>query len=253
MSRRINRAALALLKRYEGLRLKAYLCPAGVPTIGWGHTATVTMEDVRTARTITASEAEALLRGDLGTFTSAVERSCTIAPNENQFGAMVVLCYNIGVAGFRSSSVLKAHNRGDWQSAARAFGLWNKARNPATGKLESLAGLTSRRSAEAALYLVPVAAEQTADSADKVSWRPESGSAQAVEVETQLVASPIAQAGTVTVVSSGVATAAEIARGVGDIRWSLGEWLPYIALFVAGIAGIYIVYTRYKQRKLGWA
>lgn len=146
MTRRINCAGLALIKAFEGLRLAAYRCPAGVWTIGYGHTG----PDVKPGQRITAAEAEALLRGDLDRFESGVERALNgVVTTENQFAAMVSLAYNIGLGGFGRSAVLRLHKAGKFTLAANALLLWVKAGG------RSLPGLVRRRTAERALYLTP--------------------------------------------------------------------------------------------------
>lgn len=150
----INNAGLALIKKAEGLRLKSYLCPAGVPTIGFGHTG----PDVHLGQEINEREAEQYLRGDLLRFEHGVEQLLEGCPTtENEFSAMVCLAYNIGLGkkdpgrfaptGFAHSSVLKFHKAGDKTAAANAFLLWNKA----GGKV--LNGLVKRRNAERDLYV----------------------------------------------------------------------------------------------------
>jgi len=141
MTRQIGPKALALIKASEGLRLKAYKCPADVVTIGYGSTG----PHVKMGMTITEAEAEALLRKDLSRFEAAVNRA---APNATmgQFGAMVSLAFNIGIGAFGRSSVLSRHKAGDFAGAADAFEMWNKA----GGRV--LPGLVTRRAAEAALY-----------------------------------------------------------------------------------------------------
>ena len=94
-------------------------------------------------------QAEARLITELLGYEQAVLSGCTLEPNQNQLDAMCSLAWNIGIAGLLRSTVLKCHNRGDAQSASRAFGLWNKAGG------REWAGLTRRRAAEAALYLEP--------------------------------------------------------------------------------------------------
>ncbi|MGM2623055.1 glycoside hydrolase family protein, partial [Bacillus cereus group sp. Bce039] len=84
-----------------------------------------------------------------------------------------------GHAAFLRSTVLRQHNAGNRQAAARAFGLWNKARNPRTGPLEVLDGLTARRQREAAMYL-------TSDADERPEPMP-----QAVDGESNLAKSPI--------------------------------------------------------------
>lgn len=131
-----------LIKRFEGLRLTAYRCPAGIPTIGYGQTG----PDIKLGMTITEAQAEALLANALVKYEQAVEKYAGKA-HQNQFDAMVSLCYNIGVGNFSKSSVARLHKSGQYTGAASAFLLWNKA----GGKI--LAGLVTRRKAERNLYL----------------------------------------------------------------------------------------------------
>lgn len=146
MSRRINTAGLALIKRFEGLKLHAYVCPAGVPTIGYGHTRSVTMQDVVNSRTITEAEAERLLREDLGTFEAAVGALVKVILNDNQFAALVAFTFNVGVGAFRNSTLLKKINAREFSEVRAQLARWNKA----GGKV--LPGLTKRRAAEADLF-----------------------------------------------------------------------------------------------------
>ncbi len=82
--RRINAAGLALVKRFEGCRLDAYLCPAGVPTVGWGST-----RDVALGQSITQEQADEMLSRDLGWAELAVEQTVTVPLTDNQFSALV--------------------------------------------------------------------------------------------------------------------------------------------------------------------
>lgn len=157
--RTINAAGLALVKEFEGLRLVAYddLAPnrtlkkgdavAGTLTIGHGHTG----PDVHVGQRITAAQAEALLREDLGEAERAVGAALAREAGDNAFSAMVSLAFNIGGPRFARSSVCRRFNRGDLAGAAEAFSLWNKA----GGRV--LPGLVRRRAAEAALFLKPEA------------------------------------------------------------------------------------------------
>jgi lysozyme len=138
----------------EGERLTAYNDIASVPTISVGVTDGVTAADVRNQRTITREESQAMFAKALAPRESAVERLCTLKPNQNQFDALVSLVYNIGEGAFAKSSVLKFHNAGNFQAAAVAFGLWNKA--TIDGVLQPVRGLTDRRAREAELYSTPV-------------------------------------------------------------------------------------------------
>lgn len=144
MTRRVNQAGLDLIKSFEGLRLAAYRCPAGVWTIGYGHTG----PNVKPGLRITLAEAEALLKGDLDRFESGVESAIGPASTTaNQFSAMVSLAFNIGLGAFQRSTVLRMHRAGNRQRAAAAFLLWVK------GGGRTLPGLVRRRTAERALYL----------------------------------------------------------------------------------------------------
>ncbi|MBN9529669.1 MAG: lysozyme [Alphaproteobacteria bacterium] len=163
MPRQTNAAGLALYHEFEqgpggGPALTAYRCPAGVLTIGWGHTG----PDVHEGQTITAAEADRLLDMDLDEAERDVERAVTVPTNDNAFAALVSLRFNIGTTGFRKSTVLKRHNAGDWAGAAQAFAMWNKATN-AKGRRVVLNGLVRRRAAEAALYMTPTADSQAHD------------------------------------------------------------------------------------------
>ncbi|HEX8166437.1 MAG TPA: lysozyme [Beijerinckiaceae bacterium] len=145
--RAINRAGLDLIEHFEGLRLDAYQDVAGIWTIGYGHT-----RGVHPGMVMTKAEAEQALEDDLSTAQTAVENATSDAETtDNQFSAMVSLCFNIGSANFRTSSVLRNHLAGDFQGAADAFLLWNKA--TIHGVRQEVAGLTRRRSAERELYL----------------------------------------------------------------------------------------------------
>lgn len=142
----------AFIESFEGLSLRAYLCPAGVWTIGYGHTGGVKAGDTLADQ----AAADALLAGDLVRFGTDVEQDLHGAPTtQHQFDAMLSLAFNIGSAGFLGSTVLRQHRAGNHAAAASAFGLWNKAM--IGGVLQAVPGLTRRRAAEAVVYLTPEA------------------------------------------------------------------------------------------------
>jgi len=142
-SRRINNDGLNLIKEFEGFSAKPYLCPAGVPTIGYGHTKGVTMNHPE----IKKSVAEDMLRDDLRFAENGVEMMVRVPVGDNQFSALVSLVFNIGHGAFRSSTLLRLLNAAKYDAAAEQFLRWNKA----GGK--EIAGLTRRRAAEKALFL----------------------------------------------------------------------------------------------------
>ena len=225
---------IALITEFEGFRSKAYLCPAGVPTIGYGFTLGVQLGD-----TITKEQAKRRLARELESYEAAVSRACTNEPNQNEFDALVCFAFNVGAAGMAKSSVIKAHNRGDHQAAARAFSLWNRA----GGKV--WAGLTRRRAAEAALYLTPMP-DDVSDPAEG----PALDMPQAVDAESSLSRSPIVAG---SGIAAGATAAAEVARSVSDVREALGDWLPWVLVAIAVGAAGWVMLTRWQQRRGGWA
>ncbi len=141
---KINARGLALIKAFEGLRLDAYRCPAGVATIGYGSTG----PHVRMGMTITPGEAERLLEKDIARFEAGVTAMLTGVPtSEDEFSAMVSLAFNVGLGNFATSTLLKRHKMGNRVGAANAFLSWVFANK------QKLAGLVRRREAERALYL----------------------------------------------------------------------------------------------------
>ena len=138
----------AIIKQYEGFRAKPYLCPAGVPTIGYGATyyadgRKVTLRDAP----ISEADADKLLDKMLVKYEDAVNRYVQVPINQNQFDALVSFCYNLGQENLRNSTLLKKVNAKDFKGAADQFLRWNRA----GGKV--LAGLTKRRTDERKLFL----------------------------------------------------------------------------------------------------
>ena len=211
-------------------------------TVGYGETKGVTFED-----RWTKDEAHRHLLKRIQEFEDGVLAACTREPNPNECGAMVSFAYNVGLGGFRKSSVLKAHNRGDHEAAARAFGLWTKA-----GGAE-MPGLVRRRADEAALYLKPYTdltddEELLAEVMDPIS--------QQVEPERPMTKSTINKASAVAGGTAAIAAATEVVETVNSFKAGvagLGEWLVPILLVVTVCAVGYAIHQRLHQRKEGWA
>ncbi len=262
---------VALLKEFEGFAKTrpgapdvawAYPDPAtnGEPwTIAWGFT-TVRGVKVRKGDSMTLAEANEFLADELEEYVQGVLDACTVEPNEYQLAAMVVLAWNIGLGwkgaskpkgakdGFRQSSVLRAHNRGDFQAASRAFGLWNKA----AGKVMN--GLTRRRAAESALYLKNLPEERSPE--ERMSGVPAIQMPQEVEPEKPVSKSEIGNAGKATVAVSALSVVAQASEHVSVIENNLGALLPYVVGLAAVVAlalGAYTWWQRHRQRKEGWA
>jgi lysozyme len=149
MPRTVNAQGLALIKKWEGLRLGAYQDQAGIWTIGYGHTG-----GVSPGQRIFESDAAAFLMHDLTEAENFVERRTPAkATTDNQFSAMVSLTYNIGTVAFLTSTVLRMHLSGYYAAAAEAFLLWDKAH--IDGVLQTVNGLRNRRIEERSLYMMP--------------------------------------------------------------------------------------------------
>ena len=137
----ISEAGLALIRQFEGLRLSAYRCPAGIATIGYGSTAGVQM-----GQTIPAERAEELLREDVRQFEAAVSRLVKVPLTQDQFDALTSFAFNLGTKALEKSTLLRLLNAGDYSGAAAQFDRWVYA----SGK--KLSGLVKRRAAERALF-----------------------------------------------------------------------------------------------------
>jgi GH24 family phage-related lysozyme (muramidase) len=138
---KINDAGIELIKSFEGCRLAAYKCPAGVWTIGYGHTA-----GVYEGMVISQAQADNMLKSDLKKYEKYVTDNVKLPLNENQFSALVSFTYNCGVGNLRT--LIKNRNT---NQIADAMILYNKA----SGKV--LSGLVRRREAERKLFLKSVA------------------------------------------------------------------------------------------------
>jgi GH24 family phage-related lysozyme (muramidase) len=139
----INAEGLNLLMAAEGLELTAYLCPAGVLTVGYGSTGPHVYPGMR----ITKEQAVSLLQQDLERFERTVQNGVKVPLTSNQFSALVSFSFNIGTDAFLDSTLLKLLNKKDYAGAAQQFQRWNM------GAGVVLPGLTTRRLAEKALFL----------------------------------------------------------------------------------------------------
>lgn len=137
----LNEAGYALLKRHEGLRLKAYICSAGVLTIGFGHTG-----NVNPSQQITLQEAEQLLRDDVARFELGVSRYVRVPLSSNQFSALVCFAFNVGLEAFAKSTLLNLLNRKWYTQVPVQLMRWSYVHGI------QLRGLLARRNDEAELW-----------------------------------------------------------------------------------------------------
>lgn len=128
---------LSITEQFEGCKLTAYKDSGGVWTNGYGNT-----HGVIPGSTITQEQAIADLRANIQTAVNAVNRLVTVQLSQNQFDACCDLVFNIGEGNFKSSTLLKLLNAGDFQNAALEFEKWDKCNG------QVLDGLLNRRQAE---------------------------------------------------------------------------------------------------------
>jgi lysozyme len=136
-----SQTGLQLTESSEGCKLDAYLDGGGVPTIGFGHT-----KGVYLGMTCSQLQAEAWLLEDVQHAVGTVNSLVKVPLTQNQFDALVDFVFNLGSGAFNSSTLLRKLNAGDYAGANAEFGRWNHD----NGK--TVAGLTRRRAAEAALF-----------------------------------------------------------------------------------------------------
>lgn len=250
-----------LIQTHEGCRLRAYKCPAGVWTIGYGHTG----PDVGPRSVITMAEAEALLEKDLQKFENGVSSACApITPNQAEFDAMVSLAFNVGLANFRKSSVLRLFKKGNKAGAANAFGLWIKARNPRTRQLEVLPGLVKRRAEEKDLFLTTPTARsvERATSGSKTVTVPEASvvpeAPKPLSKSREIAGGAVVGVGGVgqLIKEFSVEDAKDVKTGIQDIRTSEEPFLEQIHAteIAAGLTvfiSMFIIWKRITDRKDG--
>lgn len=138
--KKLSDRGAVFIHQFEGCELTSYLCPAGVLTIGYGHTG----KDVKAGQTITEKEAEGLFKIDVNRFEKVVNSLVKVSLTQNQFDALVSFVYNIGGGAFAKSTLLKKLNSWDYLGASLEFSRWTN---------KGLAGLVKRRSQEKKLFL----------------------------------------------------------------------------------------------------
>lgn len=150
---KISQVGIDLIKSFEGCSLKAYKCPAGVWTIGYGETGTFTLTGQKICKGLTITQEQADKSFAITLSNKGYEKAVNnlgIKLNQNQFDALVSFCYNLGTGIFKGN-LLNALKKEDYESVANQILLYNKAR--VNGVLTVLRGLDRRRKAERSLFL----------------------------------------------------------------------------------------------------
>ena len=138
---KISQEGIALIKKFEGCELEAYKCPAGVWTIGYGHT-----KDVKEGDRINKDEANYLLEEEMIEYEGYINDMVNVPLDQNQFDALTSWVYNLGSINLMSSTMFTLLNEGKYDEFPQQIKRWNKA----GGKV--LDGLVKRREAEALLF-----------------------------------------------------------------------------------------------------
>lgn len=260
---KVSKKGLDLIKKHEGCVLHAYLCPAGILTIGYGHTG----PDVTPNLKITQTRADFLLSEDVNKHGNGVMKALGPAAKtilQEEFDAFVSLAFNIGVAAFAKSTVCKRYKAGDKAACANAFAMWNKAR--VKGVLQPVAGLTKRRAEEAALFLsgngrtlVRATAEDVPDAlVPETSIVPETKDNDRPLVKTKevIVGSGLGVGGILNTISSfTIEDANQVKNSISEVKVDTPIMqkfhVPEMFSGAVVMLGIFIVYKRITERKNG--
>lgn len=232
----LTAAGIELIKRYEGLRLTAYKCPADVWTIGYGHTSAAGEPSVKKGLKITKAKADEILRADLKKFEDGVRSSLTREIPDACFSACVSLAYNIGLGAWQKSTALKLINKGDFGNVPKAIQLFNKA----GGKVSP--GLVKRRADEAKMFAEGF---DTAPNPDATRVTPDAPKGKPITHSTTNMAA------TVTAAAGVSAAAKDIASNTNEIFSLNNIWMILIIALILAGAG-YIIWKRYLAAK-EWA
>lgn len=267
-SREVTAAGLSLVQHAEGEpgtgkpMLQAYKDSAGIATIGWGHTRGVSM-----GMSCTADQALQWLDQDLDDAEFCVDSVVKVTLTDPEFDALVSLVFNIGVDAFKSSTLLRLLNAGDYAGAAAQFAEWNKV--TVNGQKQVSAGLTNRRTSEAALFTSgmlpnihvpptmplpqvieaqPVITVPTPMARD-LPVSPPTTLTQAPGGKTGIAALTAGAAGLLTEawnqVQPTVTAMQNIANGIG----STGHWVQVAGALLAGGSVATLAYSLWKQHR----
>lgn len=224
---------LRLIKSFEGYHKRlpngdcaAYLCPANVPTIGYGCT-----EGVKLGMVWSAEKAETEFRKELSKFEAGVNRLVTAEINQNQFDALVSFAYNVGLGGLQKSTVLKRVNAGQFDKVPAALAMWNK------GGGRVLPGLVSRRQREGALFMKPVEAPEEPYMTHKVETSSQVGAKTVAAGGAAVGAGGAVAVPVETIPSPPDLTAVSAWKTFGQTVADLGSWALAHPLLTAALAG----------------
>jgi lysozyme len=233
-----SKAGVDLIKKFEGRRLAAYRCPAGVWTIGYGHTTDAGSPKVVPGMVISATQADEILKQDLRQYEEGVTRLLKVSVTQGQFDALVSFAYNCGVGALQKSTLLKKINADRHANVPAEFMKWTRA----AGK--ELPGLVRRRRAEAALWR---GLDESATGDDAQRMRPEPPPAKTITQSKEAnTAAAVATGGAAAL----IAEVAPLAREGASILTAFAEALgrpAVIGLVVAMLAAGAIWFWRKRR------
>ncbi len=232
---KMSAAGLDTVKQFEGLRLKAYKCPAAVWTIGYGHTSAAGAPIVNPEFVITKEEAEEILARDMEQYEEGVCKYVKVDLTQGQFDALVDFAYNAGVGALQKSTLLKKVNAGKFDEVPAEFMKWTK------GGGKELPGLVRRRRAEVKLWRgldteTPVSNTQSRFQPDQP--KASKSITQSKEANAAVAAGGL---GTIAVVQEVM----PMVREGGDLLGSLSPTILILFVIIAAAAAVW--YFR-KQR-----
>lgn len=227
-----------LIKTFEGLRLMAYLCPANVWTIGYGHTTSAGPPVVQPGMTITKVEAEEILRSDLIKYEAGVLKLVKVPLTQGQFDALVSFAYNCGVGALAKSTLLKRVNAGRFGDVPAELMKWTKAGG------RELAGLVRRRRAEAALWRA-VDERATLDP-DESSAAPELPTPSKTMAKSREGNAALAAGGAAAITAMG-----EAASHVGPLSDALGRPAVFVLIGIALLCAAIWYWRRERLQEEG--
>lgn len=231
-----SRQGRDFIKRWEGVRLKAYRCSANVLTVGVGHTAAMGDPIPFEGMTISAEEADIILARDLAAIEQQVQSAIKVNVNQRQFDTLVSFVFNVGIAAFRKSTLLKKLNASQYSEVPSELLKWNRVK----GKVVD--GLTNRRKAEADFWRgAPTDQKPTGDMP------------QAVDPPRKMRQSKEGNAALLTGGAAAVSAASDISKQINETGDNITSIIDlaknptFLALVLIIIAAAAIWYWR-KQR-----
>ena len=241
---RVSDAGIKLITRFEGFRSKAYQDSKGVWTIGYGHT-----KGVKRGQKITKEQALRYLAEDIAWVERCIRKYVRVTLTQEMFDALASFVFNVGCEAFRTSTLLKLLNRGNYEAAAKQFDRWIYIRYRKNGvrRKRKVRGLVRRRAAERRLFeagidklMNNVAVTRIPSKVEEIEITPQENRTSAWK--ELVVFSNTFKAGVLQIVAGATAMVQAVKElGADNIYIGIG------ALVV--LLGLFIIYRRYKDIK----